>query len=109
MRGGLVSQFHNQVNGAVGALWGHAATETVELPPSLSFCRDDTKYPDFQVKYQALTQDCGYPVPSLLQNLKKSVPQNFSEQLEGTTTLEEDLELLDIKYVSPKIQVKGIK
>ena len=31
----LVSDYHSKVNKAVAAIWGHAAAELVDLPPSL--------------------------------------------------------------------------
>ena len=60
-----------------------------------TFFRDITKYADFKAQFKALTADCGYPVPCLLENLSKSIPQGFLEELEGTVTLEEAWKLLD--------------
>ena len=54
--------------------------EKMKLP---NFCADVIKYRDFKDQFQALMQDWGYPIPGLLENLKKSVPSEFQGRTGG--------------------------
>ena len=59
------------------------------------FCAIVTKYLDSKAQFQALTEDCRYPILSLIENLLECVSQCIRKELAGIKTQKKIWEILN--------------